>query len=111
MTFPLKQATLCYRNIWNGDTVVTQHMTLNKEGMTNIKNATNNDKVMETWNKPLRLEIYLESYVIRIETRRQAKTILNKDVTILPNSKYNLFSLMKAVLDLSFLVLFQDPSL
>jgi hypothetical protein len=41
----MKQALLCDRNIWTGDTGATQHMTSNKEGMTNIKKATNHDKV------------------------------------------------------------------
>jgi hypothetical protein len=100
MTFPKKQALLSDRNIWIGDTSAMQHMTLCKDGMTNVKRATSEDKVtVGNGSIEKTTEIGdLPGVICNQNGKKLAKTIL-KDVAIVPSSKYNLFSLTKAIKD------------
>jgi hypothetical protein len=100
ITFPKKQALLSDRNVWIGDTGATQHMTAYRDCMMNIKRATSEDRVtVGNGNVEKTKEIGdLPGVICDQNGNKLTKTIL-KDVAIVPSSKYNLFSLTKAMKD------------
>jgi hypothetical protein len=98
MTFPKTQLLLNDPNVWIGDTGASVHMTPHKIGMMNLREATKNDYVTIGNGKTEAATNIgdIPGVICDMNGNTKERTIIT-DVTYVPNTVYNLFSLTKAM--------------
>jgi len=96
MTFPATHELLNDPNVWIADTAATVHMTPNKTGMIDIRTASENDTVT-MGNKQVEKTTEIGNIPAKVCDNQGHELVatMMKDVAIVPNSGYNLFSLTK----------------
>jgi hypothetical protein len=96
MTFPKTQSLLSDPNVWIRDIGASVHMTPHKVGMINMRDATREDYVtIGNGSTKVATKIGdIPGVICDIKGNPRDSTVI-KNVTYVPNSAYNLFSLMK----------------
>ena len=83
-------------DVWIGDTGATTHNTAYIEGAVNLRDASAQDDIVGVTGPPAKAKTIID---IPCEIVRDGvkENIIMKDVTYVPNSRYNLFSLTKLI--------------
>jgi len=96
MTIPADFRLLSTPNIWIADTGATIHNTPHQEGMTNIKQGTNNDSI--TVGNGDKIKSVLVGQIKGAVTTKMGQIVASvvlKEVAYTPQSKFNLLLLIK----------------
>ena len=96
MCFPTSAEFLSDPNVWIADTAATVHLMPHSEGLRNPKEASASDVVTMGNGADVGAKMIAELLgMICNKHGNELSTVVLKDVTHLPQAKYNLFSLSK----------------
>ena len=96
MTIPADFRLLSTPNIWIANTGATIHNTPHQEGMTNIKQGTNNDSItVGNGDKIKSVSVGQIKGAVTTKMGQIIASVVLKEVAYTPQSKFNLLSLIK----------------
>jgi hypothetical protein len=94
LTFPNDNKILLDPNIWIADTAATVHMTAHRNGLTDVRNATDGEKItMGNGNEETATEIGHLPGIVCDKYGNELNRVKIQNVSYLPNASFNLFSL------------------
>jgi hypothetical protein len=100
IAFPDDIAMLSDRNIWIGDTGASSHSTFDSTGLIDVKQASDQDQVTVGNGEQMKSTAVGDLPVVICDRfGREVEAAVIKDVSVIPNASFNMFSVSKAVKD------------
>ena len=90
-----KEPDLMDPEIWIGNTGATTHSTAHNHATCNHRDATPVDDVFGVTGPPAKAQTIVDILAVIMEKSSENKRVMIRDMTYVPNSWYNIFSITK----------------